>query len=210
MARFLLHGCYDAVTFQTLLGLGVHDFAFDLRGRSPHLIPYRELDNILTKFAAKLSEEIYLVFENDRPETISSFLNLLQRHPFQFIPLLRDNRDPEYYRSLNQPSLWMFHPEGHWSAILKDPQLRGVLLPLSWQSRYKSLPELWEIVEDRNLKVFLHASHSEEVTNLGLQKELNVSLELTKEMECGFRTIDQDRLKKMTIWRSNENIAIQR
>jgi hypothetical protein len=104
----------------------------------------------------------------------------------------------------------MFNPDADWNTILKLPNAKGILLPLTWQGLYQKLPELWDLVEHQNLDVYLHADNFEQTLFLNLGGEIKVSVDLTHEIESAYRTVDQEKLKKMKIWRRlNENTARQ-
>ena len=207
MNSLLIHGCYDSKTLDTLKDHGIKNFSFDLRGRSLNLVPFRELQNLLGKLT---TERVFLTFEDDKKETITSFLNLLSNEPFVFTLILRDARDVSFYRNLGVPFYWMFNPDAEWEEILKVTELKGILLPLKYQLLYHKLPELWENIDSRNLDVFLHAETFEETMFIKLSDEIKISIDLSQEVEKSFRTVDQDKLQNMKIWRHlNENSAGQ-
>lgn len=207
MKSLLIHGCYDQPTFQTLNALGVSNFAFDLRARSPNLIPIHQLKTILPHL---ISEQVILMFENDLPTTVASVLDLLKDQPFKLMLEFRDNMPSSYYRSINHSFLWMFQPESDWQDILLLPKLEGILLPLKYKDEYHRLGELWALIEKRHLKIYLHADNFSEVNLLSSYKDVEVSLDLTSEVESGFRQVDQDKLRKIKFWRKlNENSAGQ-
>lgn len=207
MNSLLINGCYDSQTLGTLKNFGINNFSFDLRGRSQNLIPFRELQSLLKKLS---TERVFLTFENDRKETVQSFLNLLSSEPFAFTLIFRDKQEPSFYKDLNAPFYWMFHPDGNWSEILKCENLKGVLLPLKYQLLYHKLPELWNVIDSKNLDVFLHADTFEETLFMNLSEEFKLSIDLSSEVEKSFRNVDQEKLKTMKIWRlCNENSAGQ-
>jgi hypothetical protein len=196
--NLLIHGAYDKETVHTLYELGVQKLAFDLRGRSSNLIPYRDLITILKEVKGK---DVFLSFENDRDSTVLSFLNLLQKEPFNFILFFRDQQSPDFYYKINHSFYWMFHPAADWKAILTLPTLKGIVLPLVYEDFYQQSSELWSIIDHRNLEVYLHASSFQEAEFLKDKKDINLSLDLTREVEKGFRKINQDFLKQQKIWR---------
>ncbi|HXH75177.1 MAG TPA: hypothetical protein VNJ08_09450 [Bacteriovoracaceae bacterium] len=203
MRNLLVHGCYDRATLNTLTNLGIKRIAFDLRATSPNLIPFKELLSLLQQYNA---EEIVLTFQNDKQNTVLSFLDLLKDEPFKILLEFRDQKDITYYHSLNVPFLWMFHPEADWKNIMLLRKLKGVLLPLKWKEDYQEQGELWDIIEQRNLEVFLHAENFEDAQELSHLNEINLSLDLTAEIETGYRRVDQELLKKMELWsKLNEN-----
>ena len=205
MNSLIVHGCYDSQTLRTLIDIGIKEFAFDLRGRSPNLIPFKDLNSLVGLLPSK---RVFLTCENDRRETILSFLNLLKVHPVDFTLIFRDQQEASYYHGLGTPFLWMFHPTSDWRAILSVPELKGVLLPVKWQSHYQNLPELWRIIDGKNLEVFLHADNFDEASELKLQDELNFSLDLGPEIESSYRNVDQAKLKNMKVWRKiNESLT---
>lgn len=206
MNSMLLHGCFDSETLLTLNKLGVKDFAFDLRARSPNLITFKELNNILSQFT---HEQIFLTFGEDKKETIHSFLNLLKDRHNIFTLIMRDKKQAAFYSELNHPFYWMFEPDAAWKEILSLTNARGVLLPLKYQGIYHKIPELWSLIENRNLDAYLHAETFEETVFINLSEGIKLSLDLSHEVEKSFRRIDQDKLKCMKIWgRINENPSL--
>ena len=199
MKSVLVHGCYDLKTLKTLETFGV-SFVFDLRARSSNLVPFHHLKTLLPHIH---SSEVFLSFEDDRPETIESSLSLLKDFPQKLTLIFRDHRPASFYHNLDHSFFWMFHPEGDWRTILTLPGLRGVLLPIKWQSFYQSQNEMWSMIEARNLDVYIHADSFEETLSLESTAGLKLSIDLTSEVEVGFRTVDQEKLKRMKIWRSN-------
>ncbi len=201
-----VHGIYDALTLQTVLDLGIKRIGFDLRGKSANLIPFGHLLQLLKKLS---TEEVYLIFEDDKEATVLSFLNLLKDESFHFILEFRDQRPLAYYESIGRPFIWMFHPDSDWPSILMSPHIRGVLLPIKWQAIYQKESLLWEIIEQKKMNVFLHASTFQESEPF-VQGKVQLSVDLTHEVESGFRKVDQERLKRMKLWRKhNENFAGQ-
>lgn len=207
MNSLIIHGCFDLKTLETLKDNGIKKIAFDLRPRSSSLVTFRDLTKLLSHLT---TEQLFLTFADDKKETILSYLSLLRNEPFTFTLVFRDAQSPEFYQSVNLPFFWMFDPKGDWQKILKLPNAKGVLLPLKYQSLYQRLPELWDLIEEENLDVFLHADSFEETLILNLGQEIKVSIDLTSEIETAYRSVDQEKLKKMKIWRRfNENSARQ-
>ncbi len=205
MNSLIIHGCYDATTLKTLIDFGIKDFAFDLRGRSQNLISFKDLNELL-KFVK--NDRVFLTFENDKIETIHSFLNLLSQHSKKYLLIFRDHQETSFYAQIQNPFLWLFHPAGDWRGILALTNLKGIILPLKWQDQYQKLPDLWKLIDARNLDVYLHAESFEESLNLDLDENLKFSLDLSFEIESGFRQVDQSKLKGMKIWRKlNESSA---
>jgi hypothetical protein len=207
MNGLLVHGCYDSKTLETLKNLGNKELAFDLRGRSSNLITFKDLTTLLKKLS---SERIFLTFENDRKEVIHSFLNLLKSEPFSFTLIFRDQQEASFYYNVGLPFYWMFHPDADWKSILSLPNAKGVLLPIKWQSQYQKLSGLWDLIDARNLDLYLHADSFEQALFLNLGQEVKLSLDLTNEVEHSYRMVNQDKLERMKIWRKwNENSAGQ-
>lgn len=197
MNKLLVSGVYDAHTLKTLMDLGTKAVAFDLRGRSPNLIPFSQLKTILTK---SQNFEASLLFENDRPSTIFSFLNLLKEVSTPLVLQFRDQQNAAYYQQFDLPFTWMFHPDAAWREILPLNKLKGLLLPIKFQSFYQNSAEFWDLINYYQIEVYLHAESIEE-SELTLGAEgINLSFDLTGELENGFRSIDQDRLKKLKVW----------
>lgn len=207
MKGLLIHGCYDSDTLTTIRSLGIKEISFDLRGRSFNLISYKDLLSFLSQLS---TEKIFLNFENDKKETILSYLNLLQNQPFNFNLIFRDSRPAEFYHEINLPFYWMFSPEADWKSILSLPTAEGVFLPLKYQQIYPELPELWKIIDARNISVYLHASTFEETLFLKAYDDLKISIDLSPEIEKSFRCVDQVKLKDQKIWRRwNETFTRQ-
>ncbi len=199
MKSCLVHGCYDELTLRNILSFGKTEVAFDLRPRSSQLVPFKNLKSLLSLVQ---SGSAVLIFENDLPITVHSFLDLLKDAPLKLILEFRDNLPLSFYSSIKNDFYWMFHPDHNWKDILLLPNAKAVLLPLKYQHHYHSLPELWNIIEARNLKVFLHAETLAEASQLMLNDEVEVSVDLGSEVEVHFRQVDQEKLKKSPFWRN--------
>lgn len=127
-----------------------------------------------------------------------------------FLLEFRDQRPANFYNKLNRPFLWMFNPDGDWDNILRLKNIKGVLLPLKFQELYQSLPELWALIEAQELEIYLHADNFDEGNSLSFNHDIQISLDLGQEIENGFRSVDQERLKNMKFWRNlNEYPARQ-
>ena len=187
------------------MSLGLKRFAFDLRGRSPNLVPFNELLSFLNKLP---NQEVVLIFEDDKETTILSFLDLLKSVNCPILLEFRDNRPLAFYQSLQRPFLWMFRPEADWQSIFESDFLRGIILPLKDKETFQAHPQLWTAIEAKNLEVFLHTEKTDEAGELMSQQGVNVSWELTSEVELGYRRVDQEKLKSLKIWRKlNESSA---
>lgn len=200
----LIHGVFDAQTLKTLQNLNVSRIGFDLRGKSLNLIPFHVLKSLIPTF--KLQQH-YLIFENDRPETVMSFLNLLGEEKNKFELEFRDNLSSTYYASINHPFTWFFHPEGDWQNILSLPHIRGIVLPVKFQTAYKGLPKLWHMIQERNLQVIIHVESFSELELYVSEKNLILSVDLGKEMEVAFRQVDHSRLMNLSFWRMTHEVA---
>ena len=200
----LIHGVFDAVTLKTLQSLNASRIGFDLRGKSLNLIPFHVLKSLIPNFRIS---QAYLTFENDKASTISSFLDLLgeDRHKFQLE--FRDTQPFAFYASIDHPFTWFFNPDGDWENILSLPTLRALVLPVKYQEIYQNLPKLWQLIEYRKLQVILHAESFADLELYVGEKNLTLSVDLGKEMEVGFRQIDQFRLINLSIWRTTYEIA---
>jgi len=206
MNFLLVNGIYDSTTLRTLKDLGVEYFGFDLRARSPNLIPYSQLNLCLTEIR---DAKVILNFENDLSATVLSFLNLLGPHKRNFELLFRDRQPASYYENINKDFYWMFHPEGDWNSILELKTLKGLFLPLKWQMQYQNIPKLWEIVENRKLEIFIHADSFSEIGKASTLEDINLCVDLGNEVEASYRSIDQVRLSRMRIWKGkNETFAL--
>lgn len=207
MKGLLVHGCFDSLTFSTLLSLGVESFAFDLRARSVNLIPFRTLLELVQQ--TKLPETI-LVFGNDTRETILSSLDMLKGNQANLLLEFRDNQSARFYESLGVPFFWYFRPDGDWMNILKSENCRGVLLPLSHQNLYQSLPHLWTLIEENHLRVYLHADNFSEASFFEGHQNILASVDLVGDVQTSYRNVDQGKLRTLKLWRkSNESAAGQ-
>jgi hypothetical protein len=63
------------------------------------------------------------------------------------------------------------------------------------------------MIHARDLKVILHVESFLDLELYVHEKNLNLSVDLGKEMEIGFRQIDQFRLTNLSIWRTTYEIA---
>lgn len=207
MTSLLINGVYDMNTFEILVQQNVKEFSFDLRGRSSNLITFSDLKLILPKMNG---QKLFLTFENDKKETILSSLNLLGLTSDKASLIFRDVNDPHYYDSLKFPFYWMFNPEGQWREILSLENCRGVLLPVRLQNYYRNMPELWNLFEEKNIEIYLHAETFEQTAFMKLDNEIKLSLDLSAEVETSYRKIDLHKLKSMRFWRTlNETTAGQ-
>lgn len=200
----LIHGVFDAQTLKTLQALNVPRIGFDLRGKSLNLIPFHVLKSLIPQFK---SAQCYLTFENDRASTVQSFLDLLGDDKNKFELEFRDQRPADFYASINHAFSWFFHPEGDWQSIIQLPLLKTVVLPVKYQDHYQNLPKLWHTVQERNLQVILHVDSFSDLELYVREKNLTLSVDLSKDMEIGFRQIDQSRLMNLSIWRTKYEIA---
>lgn len=194
----LIHGVFDAQTLKTLQSLNVPRIGFDLRGKSLNLIPFHVLKSLIPHFK---SAHYYLTFENDRASTVNSFLDLLGEDKYKFELEFRDQQPAAFYASINHSFAWFFHPEGDWQSILNLPQLKTVILPVKFQEHYQNLSKFWHVVQERDLQVILHVDSFSDLELYVREKNLTLSVDLSKEMEIGFRQIDQSRLMNLRIWR---------
>ncbi len=198
--EYLVHGVYDAQTLKSLISLDIPQIGFDLRGRSLNLIPFHTLKSLLPSLK---NQKFFLIFENDKSSTVLSFLDLLGDKKNKFELEFRDQQSGSYYASFNHPFSWFFHPEGDWETILKLPNLKSIILPVKYQQYYQNLSRLWFMIQERNLKVVLHVESFSDLELYVHEKNLSLSIDLGKEMELGFRRIDQNRLLNLNVWRKN-------
>jgi hypothetical protein len=200
----LIHGVFDATTLKTLQSLHVPQLGFDLRGKSLNLIPFHVLKSLIPSLK---NQKSYLTFENDKASTVISFLSLLGEEKNKFELEFRDTQHVSYYASINHPFTWFFNPEGDWENILTLPHLKSLVLPVKFKEIYQNLPKLWHMVQARNLHVTLHVESFSDLELYVQEKDLTLSVDLGKEMEIGFRQIDQFRLMNLSIWSTTYEIA---
>jgi hypothetical protein len=194
MKNFLVNGCYDQTTFRVLSELGVEKFAFDLRPTSLNFISFKDLQTLLDDFRG---QEIILIFQNESQAVIFSFLDLLKKNNLKFILQFRDQKDPGFYHALKTSWLWMFDPKAQWREILTLPYLEGVLLPYKWRSQYSEWDELWEIIDQQRLNVFIHAEDFEEALRIKKSEGLQISVDIDQKVEKRYRSIDIELLKNI-------------
>lgn len=200
----LIHGVFDATTLRTLQALNVTRVGFDLRSKSLNLIPFHVLKSLIPYMNFKGH---YLIFENDKTSTIESFLNLLGSDKKKFQIEFRDALPASFYANIKHPFTWFFNPEADWENILRLEHLKMLVLPVKFQEIYQELPKLWQLIEARDLQVSLHVESFSELELYVQDKTLNLSVDLGKEMEIGFRQVDQFRLMNLRIWRTSYEIA---
>jgi hypothetical protein len=200
----LIHGVFDATTLKTLQSLHVPQLGFDLRGKSLNLIPFHVLKSLIPSLK---NQKTYLTFENDKATTVVSFLSLLGEEKNKFELEFRDTQHVSYYASINHPFSWFFNPEGDWENILTLPHLKALVLPVKFKEIYQGLPKLWHMIQARNLRIILHVESFSDLELYVHEKDLTLSVDLGKEMEIGFRQIDQFRLMNLSIWRTTYEIA---
>lgn len=147
------------------------------------------------------------MFENDKAVTVNSFLALLGDDKEKFELEFRDTQHVSYYANFNHAFSWMFDPEGDWENILTLPHLKSLILPVKYQEIYQNLPKLWDMIDYRKLPVVLHVDSFSDLELYVHEKNLTLSVDLGKEMQIGFRQIDQFRLMSLDIWRKNYAIA---
>lgn len=199
----LIHGVYDSLTLNTLLKRGVKEFCFDLRGKSTNLVPLRELKSLIRTLK---NYEMFLSFENDKKETILSFLDLLKNDCPKMNLLFRGKENVQFFKDLDKDFFWLFQPESDWKSIMNLARMKGIFLPVIYQDFYQAKPDLWRIIEENHLSVYLHAENFEEALKINLSEDVKVSIDLGVEIEKSYRVIDQDKLFRMKIWSMvNEN-----
>ncbi len=204
---FSINGVFDAQTLKTLQLLNVPRLGFDLRAKSLNLIPFHVLKSLIPHFKGHKND---LIFENDQLSTIRSFLDLLGEDRSKFNLQFRDKLDPSFYHSIHHDFSWFFHPESNWEVILQLHNLKSVYLPVEFKQIYQNLDGLWKIIQARQLEVIIHLDSILESDLFVHEKNLNLSADLGKEVEVGFRQIDQSRLSNLKFWKRNyENIARQ-
>jgi hypothetical protein len=202
--ELVIHGVFDTPTLKTLQALHVPGIGFDLRGKSLNLIPFHVLKSLIPAFKMQKS---YLTFENDKATTVISFLSLLGPEKDKFVLEFRDTQHVSFYASIHHPFTWFFNPEGDWENILTLPQLKALVLPVKFKETYQSLPKLWDMIQARNLEVIIHVESFSDLELYVQEKNLTLSVDLGRDMEIGFRQIDQFRLMNLSIWRTTYEIA---
>lgn len=196
MKNLLFQGIYDKKTFLHLKNLGIQDFSFDLRPESPNLMTFSEAKNILS---LATTEHFFLVFSKENSNTIRSYKNLLNYNPQKLTTIIRDHFQLSELNQLDD-FYWMFHPVSDWRDILRLPQLKGVFLPLNFQDFYNLEPDVWRMIDARGLDVYLHASSVEQSLALEFDQNLKLSMDLSFEVESGYRMVDYKKLNQLKIW----------
>lgn len=199
MRQLLINGCFDRNTFQMLKSLGVKRFGFDFRPRSTSLITFDEIHFILSQ---STDETFFLIFEDEKEEIIKSTLDLLKIHQKTFTLQLRDQRSLNFYGQLESPITWMFSPDCDWKDILLLDNVKGVILPYEHRSFFQNMPLLWEIIENRNLEVFLHATTAVDISFLTAQEDIWLSFDLGIQFMKSYRNVNQVQLRETLIGRA--------
>lgn len=199
MNQLLINGCFDRATFQMLKSLGVKRFGFDFRPRSTSLITFDEINFILSQSS---DETFYLIFEDEKEEIIKSTLDLLKVHQKSFILQFRDRKSLKFYQQLGRPVVWMFDPDCDWKEILNLDNVKGVILPYELSSFFQVRPDLWEIIEYRNLEVILHAKTAADISLLSTQDDVFLSFDLENHFMKSYRNVNQVRLRETIMGRA--------
>lgn len=196
MKSLLVHGCYDPETFRTLESLGVRDFGFDLRPRSPNLVTFSDLKKILKGRAIK---RVVLVFENEKLSTIASAVDLLRDTGVKLELEFRDSQSSQYYSLTGLPFFWVWRPEGDWRGILDLSTLRGVILPTKFRSSLFN-NEFWETLQKKSVEVYIHAETIKEAEELAMDPDLSLSFDLGSEVETSYRKVNLEKLRNHKLW----------
>jgi hypothetical protein len=200
-----IHGVYDSLTLKTLRDLGVSRVGFDLRGSSLNLVPFHILQSLTPALGPM---EASIIFQDDKESTIRAFLDLLGPQRRNFSLEFRDKREVHFYESFHHPFYWMFDPHTNWKEILALKDAKGVILPLKWKEHYQDLPAFWHLVEEKQLEVHLHLESFAELEAITPERNLCLSLDLGRDVEKSFRSVDQDRLLKLRKWRKGNEATI--
>lgn len=196
MKNLLFQGIYDKKTFLHLKNLGIRYFSFDLRPESPNLMTFSEAKNILS---LATTEHFYLVFSKENSNTIRSYKDVLNYNPQKLTTIIRDQFQLSELNLLDD-FYWMFHPVSNWRDILFLPQLKGVFLPLDFQDFYNLESDIWRIIDARGLDIYLHSHNAEQSLALEFNQNLKLSIDLSREVESGYREVDHKKLDQLKIW----------
>jgi hypothetical protein len=196
MKSIIVHGCYDQETFSTLKHLGIKKLGFDLRVRSAQFIKTRDLTMIMNQLQ---EEEAFFVFEDESLPVIESYLDIMKGFSSKITLELRDNKNFRFYQSLKRDFLWMFRADGDWRNILSCQNLKGVILPLEHKEFYHSSSELWTMIDELGLEVYLHSKNTSELLSYEVP-EIFMSYDLGSDVETSYRSVNQQNLKNLKIW----------
>lgn len=196
MDSIIVHGCYDQDTFTTLRHLGIKKLGFDLRVTSTQFIKTRDLSYFMDQLH---EEKAYFIFEDETPAVIDSYLDILKKHEDKIILEFRDNKNYRYYHSLQRDFVWMFRLDSDWRGILSCKNLKGVILPLEHKEFYRQSLELWNMIEEFQIEVYLHSKISSELRS-HQEHGILMSYDLGAEVENSYRSINQQNLKNLKIW----------
>ena len=185
MGTLVLNGIYDLDLLRTLK-TPTMKWGADLRGKSSQLVTFKDLKTV----AHELQEEneMMLILEDESPETVFSFIDLIKKENFKVPWLLqfRDIRPASFYQQFQFPFSWRFNPEGDWREIISLPHLQNILLPVEFADHLTE--DFWAVVDQRNLQIYLHFNHFEEFFRFkNLNKDLSLSIDLTSEVELSYR-----------------------
>lgn len=202
---FYINGVFDSKTLETLKSIGIQNIGLDLRPLSPNLITYSEFQVILPKVKDLRTS---LIFENDKLSTINSFLDMAGDQKSDLMLQFRDHRAVDFYREVNHPFEWMFHPETDWREMFKVEHFQSVLLPLEWRDYYQNKPSFWHQIEERKIQVHIYVSSLQEAASIDVIENLSLAIDLGFDFIDSYRKINQDKLSKLKLQdRRNETLA---
>jgi hypothetical protein len=98
----------------------------------------------------------------------------------------RDKLTAEFYDQFQLSFQWLFSPEADWQNILKSRHIKAILLPIKFQEFYQGAAQLWQIIHERELEVYLHAESIEELSLISESQGVNISFDFNQEFENGF------------------------
>jgi hypothetical protein len=196
MKNLLINGCFELDTLKYLTSLGYDHFAFDLRGTSPSLVTFDDLKKCLQFLS---SSRVDLIFADEPLAMIESYLDLLKTFPHEFRVQFRSFKLNSSMKKITTPFVWKFENDSNWSEILMSPMITGIILPIGFRDCYSKLDGFWDIIDRRNLEVFIHADNLDDFSSIILNDDLLLSFDLYPSMEKSYRMVDTHKLKKFLI-----------
>lgn len=202
---FYINGVFDSITLETLKTIGIKNIGLDLRPLSSNLITYTDF-KVMLPLVKDLRTS--LIFENDSLSTINSFLDIAGDHKKELVLQFRDQRPVSFYRELNHPFEWMFHPDADWREIFSLNHFQSVLLPIEWRDYYQNKPSFWHLIEERRIQVHVYVSSFKQAATIEGIENLSLAIDLGLDFIDSYRKINQDKLKKLKEQdRRNETLA---
>lgn len=185
MSSLFLNGVYDLNLIKSIKASGVQ-WGVDFRARSSQFLPFHQFKEIVQHLSPV--DLILIHFEEEKLETMLSFINLIQAENIKsrWNLVFRDNRPAHFYQQLNCHFSWFYHASSDWREILTLDKLDRVIVPVVVAGELSD--DFWDIVENRNLEVVLHFYSFQELFSFkNINRDVSLSVDLTAEVESSYR-----------------------